>query len=233
MEPFPLANRRVVDLTHALTPDFPTFDGKPQLTLRVVGRLASDGFNFSEWTMNEHTGTHLDAPWHKSNGPSADRILAAQLVGPLVVVDIRERAAADADAVLAEEDLERWEGIHGQIPRGAVVAMLSGWDALVQTHKFRNPDPSGTLHFPGFQADAVEFLLHEREVIGIAVDTLSLDPGNSKDYPVHTRWLGSGRWGVECVANLADVPPSGATVVVGGPKVAGASGGPCRVLAFV
>lgn len=88
-------------------------------------------------------------------------------------------------------------------------------------------------HTPGFHAEAVEFLLSERDVKGIVVDTLSLDRGLSGDFPVHTRWLGSNRWGLECAANLGELPPKGSTLVVGSPKIAGASGGPSRVFALL
>lgn len=88
-------------------------------------------------------------------------------------------------------------------------------------------------HFPGFHEEAAAFLLESRSVKGMVVDTLSLDPGPSTSFPVHTRWLGAARWGVECAANLEQLPASGATVVVGAPKVAGGTGGPSRVFAFV
>lgn len=89
------------------------------------------------------------------------------------------------------------------------------------------------MHFPGFHADAAAFLMEERQVIGMAVDTLSLDYGRSADFAVHYAWLPSNRWGLECVANLASLPATGATLVVGGPKVLGATGGPSRVMALV
>ncbi len=84
------------------------------------------------------------------------------------------------------------------------------------------------------EEDAARFLLEAREIKGIMTDTLSLDAGvNSRTFPVHDAWLPANRWGVECVANLSSLPAKGATVVVGGPKVKGASGGPCRIIAFV
>ena len=224
---------RVVDLTHTLTSDFPTFSGKSQLEMSTVGTLAKDGFNYFRWNIVEHTGTHLDAPLHRSNGVSADRISPEALIGPLVIVDIRQRAGADSDSEVTLEDLKSWESHHGRIASGAIVAMNSGWDAHVRTAKFRNSDDDGHLHFPVFHAEAAEFLLSKREVVGIAVDTLSLDRGSTKDFPVHTRWLGSNRWGLECIANLAELPPQGATIIVGGPKIASASGGPSRVFALV
>jgi kynurenine formamidase len=67
----------------------------------------------------------------------------------------------------------------------------------------------------------------------LAVDTLSLDPGSSKDFKTHMTWLPSRRWGVENIANLDQVPPTGATLIVGAPKVQGATGAPARVIALV
>jgi kynurenine formamidase len=224
---------RVVDLTHTLTPDFPTFGGDPQLTVEPQFSLDSDGYNLNVWTINEHTGTHMDAPFHFSDGDSADLIPITNLIGPLIVVDIREKAEEDPDAQLTPEDLEAWEESYGEIPPGAIVAMNSGWDEFVTTDKFRNADDDGVMHFPGFHVEAVQFLLAERNAKGIFVDTLSLDYGPSPDFAVHYEWLPAGKWGMECVANLNQMPPFGATVIVGGPKIAGATGGPSRLIALV
>ncbi|MBL9136988.1 MAG: cyclase family protein [Verrucomicrobiales bacterium] len=224
---------RVVDLTHVLDPDFPTYSGETQLRYQALASVERDGWNYGEWTLHEHTGTHLDAPLHRCAGRSAEALPAASLVGPLVLIDIRTRAAKDPDAMVSADDLRQWEVSHGPIPGGAIVAMNSGWSAHARTQRYRGADKDGTLHFPGFHVEAVEFLRSTRNVSGIAVDTLSLDPGVSTDFPAHTRWLGSGGWGLECVANLDQLPPAGAMVVVGSPKLAGASGGPSRVFAFV
>jgi kynurenine formamidase len=231
VEPFQFT--RVVDLTHTLTVDFPTGTGREQLTLERLSTWPKDAWNINRWHIHEHTGTHLDAPLHRSNHDSADRIPAANLVGPLAVVDIRRKAETDPDAELTLDDLKEWEMKHGPVPRGGIAAMCSGWDAHVGTIKFRNAGGDGALHTPGFQKEVVEFLLSEREVKGIVVDTLSLDRGISRDFPVHTRWLGSNRWGLECAANLGELPAKGATLIVGGPKIAGASGGPSRVFALL
>lgn len=222
----------LLDLTHRLTPDFPSYDGTPQLTITPQATLARDGWNYATWTLAEHVGTHFDAPRHRSTGAAADEVPLHQLVGPLAVVDVWAKAAQDADATLTVDDLRAWESRHGLLPEGAVVALLSDWEWHLGTPRFRNADTAGVMHFPGFAPDAAEWLLRERAVAGLAVDTLSLDPGRSEDLPVHTLWLGAGRWGLECVARLADAPPAGALVVVGAPKVSGASGGPARVIAL-
>lgn len=224
--------RRIVDLTHTLDASFPTFDGQSQFSLRSLASLDREGWTVGEWSVNEHTGTHLDAPLHRSRGMSADQIPPSSLVGPLAVIDLRERAVRDPDTTLTPDDLRAWESRHGPLPDGAIVALLSGWAAHLRTPRFRGADERGVLHFPGVHEEAAAFLLETRRVHGLVVDTLSLDPGPSESFPVHTRWLGAGRWGIECAANLEELPPTGATVVVGAPKVAGASGGPSRVLAL-
>lgn len=224
---------QVVDLTHTLTPNFPTFGGESQLELEALATIEADGYNMYRWSIVEHTGTHMDAPIHFSDQESADLIPVANLVLPLAVVDIRAKAEENADAQLTPDDLKAWEEKHGRLPERACVAMLSGWDAYVTGDKFRNADESGAMHFPGFHVEAIDFLLEERNALAIVVDTLSLDYGPSPDFAVHYKWLPTNRWGMECVANLGDVPAVGATIVAGGPKIAGATGGPSRVLALV
>ena len=231
--PTTLTFGRVVDMTHTMGPDFPTYGGEVQLEIQDVFALATDGFNLKNWVLNEHTGTHMDAPFHFSDGPTADEIPVENLVGPLCIADIRAKAEADPDAQLTLDDLAAWEADHGELPAGAIVAMNSGWADHLYSEKFRNADPDGVMHFPGFHAEATQFLLEERDVKGIMVDTLSLDFGSSSDFAVHYSWLPSGRWGMENVANLGDLPAVGATVIVGGPKIAGATGGPSRVIALV
>jgi kynurenine formamidase len=207
---------RAVDLTHAMGPDFPTYDGGANLEMETLVTLAKDGYNMARWHLVEHTGTHMDAPIHFGEGvQSADAIPVEHLVVPLAIVDIRAKAA------------------DGPIADGACVAMLSGWSDKVSGPEFRNADADGVMHFPGFHVEAAQFLMTERNAIGIAVDTLSLDYGRSADFATHYAWLPSNRWGLEAVANLAGLPATGATLVVGGPKIKGATGGPSRVLALL
>lgn len=225
---------RVVDLTHSLSANFPTFSGQPQLSMKAVATVAANGYQVNEITFNEHTGTHLDTPAHfAATGVTADAIEMKQLVAPLAVVDIRARATGNADTQLTIDDLKAWESKHGKLPQNACVAMLSGWDTHVQGEKFRNADAEGVMHFPGFHVETLKFLLQERSVVGIAVDTLSLDFGRSADFAAHRTWLPAGKWGLECVAGLSEVPAQGATIIVGAPKIVGASGGPSRVIALI
>lgn len=225
---------RVVDLTHTLSPDFPTYFGEPGLALETAASLEDDGFNMLRWSVVEHTGTHLDAPIHfAEDAQTAEEIPVENLVVPLVVVDIRERAESDADAQVMPEDIRAWTSSHGEIPQGACVAMNSGWGRHVDSERFRNADEDGVMHFPGFHVEAAQYLMEETGALGMAVDTLSLDYGRSADFATHYAWLPTNRWGIECLANLDAVPAKGATLVVGSPKIAGATGGPSRIFALV
>ena len=224
---------RAVDLTHPLGADFPTFGGGRNLELEDVTTFANDGYHIKRWLIAEHTGTHMDAPFHFfEDGLSADQIPVENLVAPLAVVDIAARAEDDPDAQVTPDDLAAWEAEHGPIPQGACVAMHSGWGGKVDGDGFRNADADGVMHFPGFHVEAATMMIEERSVVGIAVDTLSLDHGPSADFATHFLWLPSNRWGLEAVANLDRLPPVGATIVVGSPAIKGASGGPSRLIAL-
>jgi kynurenine formamidase len=224
----------LLDLTHTLSPTFPIWPGNAPISLSNKSQFHRDGFYANRWDVGEHHGTHLDAPAHCSAaGVTAEKIAPATLVAPLAVIDIRPRVKKDVDTAVQVDDLRGWEKRYGRLPAGSVVALCSGWDSRVHdAQAFLGRDSSGTLHFPGFSPGAAEFLLQEREVAGLIVDTLSIDIGPSRDFPVHKLWLGAGKWAVECAARLDQVPPDGATVFVGAPKVAGASGGPVRLLAL-
>ena len=89
------------------------------------------------------------------------------------------------------------------------------------------------MHFPGFHPETIAMLVDGRQAVGIGVDTLSLDFGQSKDFAVHYGWLPTNRWGMECMAGLDTVPASGAILIAGAPKVKGATGGPARIFALV
>ncbi|HWP15007.1 MAG TPA: cyclase family protein [Xanthobacteraceae bacterium] len=226
---------KVIDLTHTLSPAFPTFLGVPGIEIQRRYRLKKDGANVNWWRVLEHAGTHIDAPFHYAeNGAAVEAIPVEQLVVPLAVVDVSAQAARNADYALSRGDLAEWEAEHGRFPDGCCVAMHSGWARHANDPaRYTGKDAAGVFHFPGFHPGAAEWLLKERSVVGLAVDTLSLDPGSSKDFRTHTVWLPSGRWGIENLANREQVPPSGATLVVGVPKVKGATGAPARILALV
>ena len=223
---------RYRDLTHVFRAGFPIYTGNPPAR-RTLVTVAANGFYAQEWTFGEHSGTHLDAPGHfVDGGRLVTKLTPAELIAPAAVIDISDRARQDADASVTPADITRYERRNGRIPKNALVFMNSGWDARAgDAAAFKNADASGTYHFPGFGLEAVEFLLTERSIRGIGVDTLSLDPGNSTTFDVHKRLLGANRYGIEVVANLSSIPARGATAIVGVVPWEEGSGGPCRLLA--
>lgn len=224
----------VRDLTHAYDETFPTYFGVPGVTLNKTFDFAESGFNLYELALNEHTGTHIDAPLHFSaDGDAVNEIAVGNLVVPLCVVDIREKAAADADAQVTPDDLTAWIAANGDIPDRACVAMLSGWADKVATDGYRNADADGGMHFPGFHIEATQMLLETTSAVAIGVDTLSLDHGPSADFATHYAWLPANRYGIENLAGLDQLPAAGATLVVGAPTHRGGTGGPARVFAMV
>ena len=231
----PKGFRAVVDLTHVHSPALPVYPGYKPMQVRPRTTIAQNGYANNEVTFDEHTGTHVDAPSHFVTGAvSADRLPVDRLIAPLVVVSIADRASKDADTLVSVDDLLQWEKQHGRIPAGALVAMRSGWDARIgDVDRFLNRDAKGTLHAPGFGEPAARFLVTERDIGGVGVDTLSLDASAAQKFVAHVAILGAGKYGVEMLANLGRVPAAGATVIVGAPKHIGATGGPARVLALV
>ncbi|MDX2008434.1 MAG: cyclase family protein [Meiothermus sp.] len=224
----------VADLTHVVSPEFPMFPGATPMKIQVAVNVKDNGYYGNNLTIWEHTGTHVDAPAHFVDGAAtAEKIAVNQLVAPMAVINIKEKADRNPDAEVTVDDIRAWERANGRLPNGAFVAMYSGWDARVNDAKaYVNLDGGGVQHYPGFAPAAAEFLVKERSIVGIGVDTLSQDFGASKDFKTHVTILGAGKYGVENMAGLGGVPPRNTMVIVGGPKHKGASGGPARVLAI-
>jgi kynurenine formamidase len=224
---------RLVDLSHEFREDFPAFPGAPATSRETVVTIPANGFYGQVWTMWEHLCTHMDVPAHfVEGGRSSAELAIEELIAPIAVVDISRRVAREPDTVVTPDDIERFERRHGRIPRGAVVAMYSGWEARVgSVETYRNTDPGGTMRFPGFGKEAVDWLLERRRIRGIGVDTMSLDHGPSSTFDVHLTVLGADRYGVENLRNLGQLPPRGATLYLGLIPWREGSGGPCRAFA--
>ena len=223
---------KVIDLTHTFTPEFPTFSGEPGLSMEKTVKFDESGYQLYRVTFDEHSGTHIDAPLHfAEDGIGVDELAPEDLICPLCIIDISAKAAEAPNSMLEPEDIEAFVSANGDIPAGALVAMYSGWGEKVGDTSFRT-DADGNFAFPGFSKAATD-MLDGMGVAAIGVDTLSLDPGDSADFAVHYGWLPAGRYGIECLANLAGLPATGATIFVGAPKHGGGTGGPARVMAVL
>ncbi|MEU4560501.1 cyclase family protein [Actinoplanes sp. NPDC023936] len=225
--------RGPLDLTHPLTTGFPAFEPGEEAVRHTVATIEKDGYFLQEWKILEHIGTHVDAPAHFTKGGRvATELQPSELILPAVVIDIAARAARDADTIVTVDDLRAFERRHGRIPEGAAVLMHSGWARKVHdADAYRGTGADGGMHFPGFGADACEWLLRHRRIRSLGVDTLSIDPGDSTDFDTHLVLTGADRYGLENLANLDRLPATGATIIVGLIPYEGGSGGQARVLA--
>jgi kynurenine formamidase len=225
--------RRRADLTYTLGEDFPAYAAGEEAVRRPGTTFAANGYYQQRWDIYEHIGTHVDAPAHfNPNGRYANELTPDDLMVPAVVVDIARRAARDPDTVVTVADLREHERRHGRIENGSAVLMYSGWGAKVgDPDAYRGTDAQGGLHFPGFGADACEWLIRRRRIRALGVDTLSIDPGNSATFATHKILNGAERYGIENLANLRRLPATGATITVGVIPFKQGSGGPAKVLA--
>jgi kynurenine formamidase len=227
----------VVDLTHTLSEETPTYEESrvPVFQAKTVATIEKDHYFAREISLPEHFGTHLDAPAHFAPGHwTVDEIPAERLAVPLVVIDVRSRVSGNPDYQVSVEDISAWEQRAGPVPQGSVVIARTGWESRWNAAKdYRNPDARGVMHFPGYSLPAAKFLVEQRKVYGLGIDTLSIDYGPSPDFPVHEYTLAHDLYHLENVAHLDRVPQSGALVVAAPLKLAGGSGSPARILALV
>ncbi|MGE5715937.1 MAG: cyclase family protein [Acidobacteriota bacterium] len=237
-----LRQARIVDLTHTFDEKTLYWPTSPSaFELKTLFRGKTDrGFFYESKTFStpEHGGTHLDAPAHFSEeGASADLVPVRRLIAPAVILDVSAKAEEDQDYRLTVSDVRSWETAHGTIPRGAIVLLRTGWSARWPDRKKYfgddTPNDASHLHFPSYGKEAVEFLVKERAVGAIGVDTASIDHGPSKDFPVHRVAAAAQVPGLENLTNLGDVPETGAWLVALPMKIGGGSGGPLRIVALV
>lgn len=232
-----ISYQSVVDLTHNLNDHSPSWEGTSEspYNAKETESYERDGYYARVFTTPEHYGTHLDAPAHFARGMwTVDQIPAERLVRPLVVLNLRSKATGHPDYEISVADIAEWEGKNGQVPAGAVVMAYTGWeDRWSVPAAFRNAAGDGVLHFPGYSLEAAQFLVKTRNVVGLGIDTMSIDPGVRKEFPVHQFTARASVYQLENVANLGLVPASGATIVVAPIKLENGSGGPARLLALV
>jgi kynurenine formamidase len=231
----PSGKTRVIDLTYALNATSPAWPGDIEpFKATINASPEKDGYFTRKFAMLEHFGTHMDAPAHFPPGKlTVDQIPITHFFGPAIVLDVRAQAAKDVDYQLSTADVERWESAHGKIPEGAIVLLRTGWSSRWPDEKnYRNMGDTKTMHFPGYSLEAAK-LLAARKISGLGTDTMSIDPGASKNYQVHSFALPGGLYQLENLADLSALPESGAFIIAAPIKLEGGSGGPCRVFAIL
>lgn len=239
---------QVVDLTQPLGTDTPViglppiFASSPGLSREVISRYDEHGpgWYWNKIELGEHTGTHFDAPVHWITGKDlpdnrCDTIPARRFIGPACVIDVTQEVAMYPDFLLTPEYIQGWEATHGRIPAGAWVLLRTDWSKRTDPEAFLNVGEDGA-HSPGFHKSASEFLAHERDVLGVGVETVGTDAGQAgtfdPPFPNHTTMHGAGKFGLASLCNLDRLPPTGAIVIAAPLKIVDGSGSPLRVLAI-
>lgn len=229
---------RFVDLTHAFAPGIPHWPGFPNERVTTLYTYRKDGFLAQEFCHVGQWGTHVDAPAHFApGGRTVDQIDPAQMLLPMVVLDVHRQAAANPDYVLSMDDVRAWERAHGPVPAGAFVAMRTDWAKRWPSQSaMENKDRKGIGHYPGWSMPVLRYLYDVRHVAATGHETTDTDPGvaaSHNDFSLESWILHQGHYQIELLDNLDAVPESGALAMVTFAKARGGSGFPARVVAIV
>ena len=223
---------KVVSLSHPISPRIPLWPGDPPVEFDDIASLNEDGYFLRRFSMGEHSATHMNAPnSFYADGMGIDGYQPHDLVRPAVVIDVRARCTPDY--AISAQDIQDWERQHGLIEPGCLVLMYTGWQ-----HRWDDPvaffgqDPQGS-HFPGIGEAAIEFLLSQRQVAGVGIDTHGVDPGQSTTFATNRAVLAGNGIVLECLTNLNQLPVKGATLVIGVLALEGGSGSPASVMALI
>jgi kynurenine formamidase len=236
--------KKFVDLTHEFSPGIPHWKGFPDEKREILfwyepgkGKLGS-GFFAESFEHVGQWGTHVDPPAHFIKGlRTVDQIDPKEMILPLVVIDVHEKAEKNSDYQITMKDVRTWEKNHGSIPEGSFVAMRTDWSKRWPNQDaMQNNDKNGIAHYPGWSMEVLKYLFEQRKVTATGHETTDTDPGvatTKDDYSLESYVLSTNHYQIELLANLDQVPEAGALVVVSFPKPKGGSGFPARVFAIL
>jgi kynurenine formamidase len=238
----------VIDLTAPLsdrTPILqlpPPFANTQPFSLQEISRYDERGpaWYWNNISAGEHVGTHFDAPVHwitARDGLDVSQVPPKQLVGPVAVIDRSAEVARNPDFLLQVADVEAWQQQHGPLPEGGWLLFRSGWDSRADDQAaFLNADATGS-HTPGVSVELAKWLAEKSPIVGFGVETVGTDAGAAHSFdpafPCHSYMLGAGKYGLTQLANLAQLPATGAVLIAAPLPIVRGSGSPARVLALV
>jgi kynurenine formamidase len=200
------------------------------------------GFYYSSYSIctPEHGGTHLDAPIHFAEGKqTVDQIPLSHLTGNAVLIDVSGKALKDRDYRISIEDILAWEKVNGVISDSSIILFRTGYGQYYPDRKkyfgtnLRGLEALPLLHFPGIHQSTAEWLIKNRHIKSVGLDTPSLDYGQSTDFMTHRILMGANVPGFENLHNLDRLPASNIYVVALPMKIGNGSGGPLRIIAGV
>lgn len=234
---------RLVDLTHAFGSDTIVWPTEQDFHLIVQQAGATQGgyyYASNRFEMAEHGGTHIDAPIHfAKGGQTLDQVPIDRLVGAGIRIDVRSQCARDRDYLVTVQDLEQWETAQGAIPNNTIVLLDTGFARFWPSRQrylgteLRGPEAVRSLHFPGLHPDAAAWLVRERQVKAVGIDTASIDDGQSSKFETHVALLSQNVPVFENLSDLRELPYRGFEIIALPMKIAGGTGGPLRVIAVL
>lgn len=226
---------RVIHLSHVIDTNIPQWQGDPAVEFETVAEIEKDGYYLRRFCLGEHSATHVNAPKSFYNsGAGIDQYPAKSLIIPAVVINIQQQVAINPDYSLTVADILVWEKQHGEISPGNLVLLYTGWqEKWCDRTAFMNQDAQGNMHFPGFGSDATEFLLNERQIAGVGIDTHGVDSGQDTNFTTNNLVLAKPRIVLENLTNLDQLPPKGTTLVIGILRLRDGSGSPAGVMALI
>jgi kynurenine formamidase len=225
---------KYLDLSHTIDETTTVWPGTTPFHRELRLDYLSDGCRVFDYHSTQGLGTHIDAPSHFINGArSIHQLTLQELISPTCVIDIREQVSRDPDYVLTRDDVLRWESVQGKITVGHIVIIFTGWSQYWQdANKYFNADAQGISHFPGVDVSAAELFV-QREIVGLGIDTASVDCGSTQNYPVHHVLLGNSLYHIENLTNLELLPSRGATLFALPTKVKDGPEASARVVAVL
>ena len=233
----------LVDLSHAYAADAIFWPTAETFRLdKVADGVTPAGYYYASnnFFTSEHGGTHMDAPVHFAKGKqAADEVPLDRLVGPAFVVDVTEKSNANADYQITVDDLQAWEKQNGQIPPDAILLLRTGFSkrwpdaAKYLGTAERGEAAVAKLHFPGLHPDAAKWIVANRPIKAIGIDTASIDYGQSKLFETHQTLYAQNIPGFENMTSLERLPVEGAYVIALPMKIKGGSGAPLRAIAIL
>ena len=223
----------ILDLSHNLDETIPVWPRSTRFQ-RTLTLDYPQGCRTYDFTQAQGIGTHVDAPSHFfPEAQAIDAIPLSQLIVPAAVLDVRQQVEKNSDYQVSPNDLIVWENQFGRIRPGMLIIILTGWSARWSDESsYRNTDANGIMHFPGIAATMASLLV-EKSVVGVGIDTLSVDCGYSENYPAHKLLLGAGKYLIENLTKIESLPRIGSSILVLPIKIKDAPEASARVVALI
>ena len=226
-----LSDFKIVDLSHPITSDMPNWPGDPKTRIVQMAKISQQGFNLAKLIIGEHSGTHIGVPRHfVQEGKDTSQLSLDHLILPLIKID-RSKEAIEPDYVLSLHEARQIT--HDlTIPKNSVVVVETGWDNFWYDSDRYFGKKGKSMHFPGISLQAARFFIKEKRVAGLGIDTAGIDGGQSKNYETNKYLARTGRFHLENLTNLHQIPSTGSLLFIGVLPIINGSGSPCRAIAL-